>query len=200
MRIEHYERELIDDGFYVVGSDRDKNSHNDCTCRPIKMSLLRFPSGRPLCDNLEELIELADSDMFSDEGLKKLAPDFCENYAEIMRGNRSGWQLGAFRVFYGGIQLYYGNPQTHESGFLWVVGASEMYLKFETPRTKLGFTPTYEVRIEESRNGRGYDTEIEEDLGYIRREITIKLKDPNQKSSIFHIGNQIAHVTEYAGM
>lgn len=199
MRIEEYERELKGDGFLVVGSNYDWNSHDSSRCEPIKMRLACSPSGEPYGVSLEEMIQLADSDLFHDKKLSAQNRDFCESYAEIMRGNRPDWQLGALRIFYGGIQLYYGNRQTGETGFLWIVGASHLRLTFETPRTRSGFVPTYQVNID-CDTGDWSDTRVEEDLGYLRRELIFELKDPGKKASIFHDDNQTLRVFEYAGM
>lgn len=200
MRIEEYTRDLTGDGYLVVGSDHDWNSHNSSQCAPIKMSLTRLPLGKPYGIGLDELIRLADSDCFlNNETTKKMYPEFRKYYAEIVQGNRSDRQLGAFRVFYGGIRLYYGNRQTGETGYLWIAGAELLRLTFETPRTRLGFKPAYHVRIDCYSDGK-CDTEVEEDLGYLRREIHFDLKDPHKKTDIFHTDNQVLHIFEYAGM
>lgn len=199
MRIEEYARELEGDGFLVVGSSRDWNSHDSSKCEPLKMSLTCSSTGNPYGISLETMIQLAESDFFRDKNMKELAPEFSENYAEIMRGNRPDWQLGAFRVFYGGIQLYYGNRQTRETGSLWIVNAERLCLTFEAPRMSSGFVPTYRVRIECDEDGWS-DTSVEEDLGYLHRELMFELKDPDKKSRIFHEGNQVLRVIEYVGM
>lgn len=199
MRIEEYKRELKGDGFLVVGSSRDWNSHDSSKCEPLKMKLTCSTADNPYGIDLETMIRLADSDLFRDKNLKKLAPEFSENYAEIMRGNCPDWQLGAFRVFYGGIQLYYGNRQTGETGFLWIVNAERLCLIFEAPCTRSGFVPTYRIRIECRADGWS-DTSVEEDLGYLRRELIFELKDPDKKPRIFHDDNQVLRVIEYVGM
>jgi len=200
MRIEEYTRDLRGDGYLVVGSGRDWNSYNSSKCAPIKMELTRSPLGKPYGIDLNTLIRLADSDCFLDnEETRKMYPEFREHYAEIMRGEFPDWQLGAFRVYYGGIRLYYGNRQTGESGRLWIANAELLRLTFKTPCTRIGFEPIYHVRIDCHSDGE-CDTEVEEDLGYLRREIHFELKDPNKKTDIFHTENQILHITEYAGM
>lgn len=200
MRIEEYTRALIGDGYLVLGSNRDWNLHNDSTCVPIKMELTCSPAGRPYGNSLEELIRLADSDCFlDDEDTREMYPEFHEHYEEIVLGKCPDWQLGAFRVFYGGIELYYGNRLTGETGYLWIMGASRLRLTFVAPRTRLGFDPTYIVRIDCDKDGHS-NTEVEEDLGYLRREIHFELQDANKKTDIFHTDNQNLRITEYAGM
>ena len=199
MRIEEYVRELKGDGFLVVGSSCDWNSHDSSKCEPIKMSRTHSTAGNPYGIDVEAMIQLAESDLFWDENMKKLAPEFAENYAEIMRGNRPDWQLGAFRVFYGDIQLHYGDRKTGETGSLYIVGAERLCLTFEAPRMRSGFIPTYKVHIECHEDGWS-DTRVEEDLGYLRRELVFELKNPDKKASILHNDNQILRVFEYAGM
>lgn len=126
-------------------------------------------------------------------------PEFRRYYPEIMRGERPDWQLGEFKVFYGGIHLDYGNRRTGETAFLWIIGASMLRLTFEAPHTRLGFVPTYKVSIDCDEDGQSV-TEVEEDLGYLRREIRFELKDPRKKTDIFHGGNQYLKITEYAGI
>lgn len=199
MRIEEYTRELKGDGFLVVGSNLDWNRHDSSKCEPIKMSLTCSSAGRPRGIDLEEIIRLADSDLFHSKHPRDKNRYFCENYAEIMRGNCPDWQLGAFRVFYSGIQLYYGNRQTGETGFLWIIGAEELCLTFEAPRMRSGFVPTYQVDIDCAKDGLG-GTYVDEDLGYLRRELTFELIDPDAKIDIFHENNQILRIIEYAGI
>ncbi len=197
MRIEEYARDLRGDGYLVVGSDRDWNSHNSSRCTPIEMELTRSPLGEPYGINLDELIRLVDYASFSNnEGVHKTRP---EHYSEIMRGEHPDWQLGAFRVYYGGILLYYGNRQTGETGYVRIANAKLLRLTFKTPRTRLGFEPTYIVRIDCDEDGQS-NTEVEEDLGYLRREIHFEIKDSCKKTDIFPNDNQILHIFEYAGM
>ncbi|MCI8980458.1 MAG: hypothetical protein HFE52_07305 [Clostridia bacterium] len=198
MRIESYTRDIRGDGYLVVGSGKNWNSHDSSSCRPIKMSLTCWPdSNEPVCDNLEELICLADSDMFTPPDNQE---EFSRNYANIVRRNCPDWQLGAFRVFVGGIALYYGNTRNHEAGFLWIIGANNLRLTFEAPRTRLGFAPIYKVDIRH-KDGRCFQTCVDEDLGYIRREIYFHLRDPHKADDdIYHRDNQYIEVTEYAGV
>lgn len=204
MRIEEYRRDLMEGdngGFSVISSISDWNRHDSSRSDPLKMSLTRSEySGYPLGDDWEELIRLADSDCFlADDQTRKLFPDFQKHYPEIMRGECPDWQLGAFKVFYGGIHLDFGNCRTHETAFLWIIGARHLRLTFEAPRTRLGFTPIYEVSIDCNEDGQSV-TVVEEDLGYLRREIRFELKDPHKKTDIFHGGNQYLEITEYAGI
>lgn len=204
MRIEEYTRDLIGGdggGFAIVGSAHDWLRHNSSRSDPLKMSLTGSNiSGCPIGNSWDELVQLADSDCFlDDEQTRNLFPEFQKHYPEIMRGERPEWQLGAFKVFYGGIHLDFGNRQTGETAFLWIIGASRLRLTFEAPRTRLGFIPTYKVRIDCEEDGQS-QTLVEEDLGYLRREIRFELKDPRKKTNIFHTGNQYLEITEYAGI
>lgn len=204
MRIEEYTRELADfdnGGFSIMGNNRDWNSHDSSKCTPIKMALTCSEvSGNPIGSDWNQLIQLADSSCFADRDLERnMYSEFRKHYPEIMRGECPDWQLGAFRVFYGGIYLDYGNCCTGENGFLWVIGARNLRLTFETPRTRLGFDPIYRVSIDCEDDGQSV-TLVEEDLGYLRREIRFEIKDPCKKTNIFHVDNQILHVTEYAGI
>lgn len=179
MRIEEYRRDLIEGdtgGFMVMGSTSDWNLHDSSRCDPIKMSLTCSRFGSQIGIGWEELIRLASSDcLLPSKQAREMYPDFQKHYPEIMRGECPDWQLGAFKVFYGGIHLDFGNRQTHETAFLRIVGASMLRLTFEAPRTRLGFIPTYKVRIDCDEDGQSI-TEVEEDLGYIRREIHFELK------------------------
>lgn len=203
MRIEGYRRDLMEgdvDGFTVIGSTTNWEVHDSSRCDPIKMSLTRSRLGSQTGIGWEELIQLADSDCFLlDEQTREMYSDFQEHYPEIIRGEHPDWQLGAFKVFYGGIHLDFGNRKTRRTAFLWIIGASRLRLTFEAPRTRLGFTPTYKVSINYDREGQSV-TKVEEDLGYIRREIRFELKDPRKKTDIFHRGNQYLEITEYAGI
>lgn len=204
MRVEEYTRDLAEfdcGGFAVVGSTDWYHRHDSSRSAPLKMSLtVSDISGCPIGNNWEELIRLADSDCFlDDEQTRKMYSEFQKHYPEIMRGEHPDWQLGEFQVFYGGIHLDFGNRRTGKTAFLWIIGASMLRLTFEAPRTRLGFVPTYKVRIDCEEDGRS-TTEVEEDLGYLRREIHFKLKDPHKKTDIFHRGNQYLEITECAGI
>lgn len=204
MRIEKYRRDLIEDdidGFTVIGSTTNWEVHDSSRSDPLKMSLTCSKcSGNPIGIGWEELIRLADSDCFlPDEQTRKMYSDFQEHYPAIMRGEHPDWQLGAFKVFYGGIHLDFGNRRTGKTAFLWIVGARRLRLTFEAPRTRLGFNPTYKVNIDCDGDSQS-STKVEEDLGYIRREIRFELKDPSKKTNLFHHHNQYLEITEYAGI
>lgn len=198
MRIEGYTRELEGDGYLVIGSDCHTWDPDDSSkYESIKMYLEHLSASGG--SDLEEMIRLADSDLFHEKFPRERKRFFRENYAEIMRGNCPDWQLGAFRVFYGGIQLYYGDRKTDETGYLWITGAEALYLTFETPPMRSGFVPTYRVEIERFK-GEVDGTYVDEDLGYMRRWLRFKLINPDAKTDIFHTNNQILHITEYAGI
>lgn len=201
MRIEEYIRSLGKYGYRVVGSNRPlTSSYGNNKDTPIEMRLTCSSTGSPIGVSLGELADLADSDCFlDDDAARQMHPEFREHYKEIMMGTCPDWQLGAFRVFYGGIQLNYGNRRTGETGFLWIIGARLLRLTFVTPQTRLGFAPTYKVSIDCYGDGIS-ETDVEEDLGYICRDIHFELCDPHKKTDIFHSDNQLLRVTEYAGM
>lgn len=198
MRIETYTKKLTGYEYKVIGGDMNWEARDYCKCPPIKMSLFCYPDcTEPLYNNLDELIQLADSDCFTDP---RICPGFKKKYAEIMRGHCHNWQLSAFGIFVGGIQLYYGNPRTGEEGFLWIIGAERLALTFQTQRSILGFTPTYSVLIKHE-NGDHKGTIMEEDFGYVRYKKEFLLIDQKKKDDdIFHKGNQYLRVTEYTGM
>lgn len=199
MRIEEYSRELKGKGFLVVGSNLDWPYHDSSKCKPIVMDLQRFPDGEPRGIGFKEIAQLADSDLFHSESLKDEKRYFCENYAEIMQGHCLDWQLGAFRISYGSITLYYGNRRTGETGHLWLLDAQRLYLTFAAPHTCSGFVPIYNVWIDCEKDG-DCDTLVEENLEYLRRELIFNLKDPKKETNIFHEDNQILTVIEYAGI
>ncbi len=205
MRIETYKRELTEYGYTVIGSSWDYNQHDNYSCPPISMTLTDtygFPPVRldhPLCDNLEELIKIAELGVDPEDDESYV--DFCKNYAEIMRGNRSDWQLGEFEVFVGGLTLSFGNRLTQETGWLSIVGARRLRLTFKTPRSVLGFDPTYYVHIEHDNDGKHLLTKVTEDLGYMRRENNFKIKDDEveEDGTNFQSG-QYLEITEYTGI
>ena len=207
MRITTYKRDLVEDGYRVIGVDYgsdhrwDWDMSTDCRCISIQMSLTGTADGQSHDDGWKSLISLADSDMFLDnEYARREHADFRINYAEIMRGSHPDWYLSAFKVFVGGITLFFVNPKTDDSGFLWIVGAKCLKLAFKVPYTRLGFDTIYNVHIEHDGEEHLF-TMVEEDLGYIRYENEIKLKEPGKKDdNFFHDGNQYLVVTEYIGL
>lgn len=205
MRSENYKRMLTNEGYMVMGSGRNWNSYDPARCAPIKMSLTNSgQSDEPIYDNLEELIQLADSDMFHPilpriQECSKADEDFCMHYAEIIRGDRLDWQLHAFCVFVGGIQLYYGNRKANDYGYLWINKPERLKLTFRTARTLLGFDPIYKVTINH-RNDGSFWTYVEEDLGYIRREISFHLVNPTIQNAMRDYDNQYINVIEYVGI
>lgn len=202
MRIISYTKELAEEGYRVIGANPndgrkwDWEMDTDPGCVPLEMSFVES-----IVMSQEDVIKLADSDMFmDDEYARENYADFRDNYADILRGECPDWQLNAFRVFVGGVELYFANPKTNDSGFLWIIGAEHLKLTFKAPRTRLGFNPVYEVYIVHE-NGEHLFTRVDEDLGYIRYENEIKLKDPDKKDdNLFHDDNQYLVVTEYAGL
>lgn len=198
MRIENYTRELMEDGYRVVGSSTyDIEPYDFDSYEPIRMSLscgafcCPAPNGKPAYDNLEELIGIAEPNHGESE-------DFEDNYAEIIRGNRPDWHLGGFDVYVGGITLYFGNRTTEENGWVHIIGAKELWLTFKCPRTRLGFAPVYNVRIEHKKEPL---TMVEEELGYMYRRIYFKLRNPDCKDgNIQQRNNQYLEITECVGL
>nr|WP_300569522.1 hypothetical protein [uncultured Acetatifactor sp.] len=200
MRYEMYTRELIEDGYRVVGSSTyDIEPYDFASYDSIKMTSCRvhfdcsISQDESVCNNFGALIEFAETNHGDD------SEDFEENYAEIMRGNRPDWHLGGFEVFVDGITLFFGNHVNGDVGWVYITGARHLQLAFECSRTRLGFDPKYDIYIEHFLE-REPITRVEEDLGYIYRRIDFKLKDPNRKDNICHEGNQYIEITEYAGM
>lgn len=194
--------------YIVIGAnDRKTNWSDDDTtsseCSPIQMTINKCKVlGQP-CNtgNMEAFINAVDSDMFKGGYYEQGGyTDFRENYADIIRGHRHDWLLSAFRVSVGIITLYFVNPQTLNSGFLWITEAQCLDITFQTSRTRLGFSPVYDIHI--SHSGKKHNcTRIKEDLGYIRYEGELKLIDPHKKDDDFlHHGNQIYVGVEYAGI
>lgn len=207
MRIVTYEKDLAEEGYRVIGADY-RRSHRwdwdmttDYGCSPIHMSLTGTADGQSHDDGWKSLISLADSDMFLDNKYaRQKYSDFRINYAEILRGSHPDWCLSAFKVFVGGIELFFTNLKTEDSGFLWIVGAKCLKLMFKVPCTLFGFDLTYNVHIEHDGEEHLF-TMVEEDLGFIRYENEIKLKEPDRKDdNFFHDGNQYLVVTEYVGL
>lgn len=203
MKIEEYKRELTGDGYRIVGSTVYGTENYDyASYKPIEMFLSRgslccpAPSNRPFYDNLEDLINIAKTEIPCSNAI---TDDFEENYAEILRGNRPDWQLGGFTVFVGGIELGFGHPESGTVAFLFLVGAQRLWLTFKAPRTRLGFSPVYNVRIKHDGKKHCF-TKVEEDLGYTYREVEFKLIDPARKDDILHTDNQYLKVTEYTDL
>lgn len=200
MRIEKYTRELVDGAYRVIGgSTYSNNFYNYDEYEPIKMSLSRgtfncpTPNGNPIYDNFDELIRF--TEVTGDD-----SEDFAENYAEVMRGNHPDWYLGGGDVFLGGISLNFANRSTGEMGWVDIIYAQRLWLTFETPRTRLGFIPRYNVRIVYDGRSR-YITTVEEDQGYLYRLIDIKPKKiAGSNAGCGRDIPQYMEITEYAGM
>ena len=119
--------------------------------------------------------------------------DFCKSWYDILRGKRQDWQCSGFRVFAGLVEIYFVRPETGGIAFLWLREADGLRLHFECPKTKLGFTPSYEVTINRQT------TRVEEDQGYMMRDIRFMLKDPS-KGVDSDVDNQRIAVTEAVGI
>ena len=193
MRVEHYERDLWSYGYLVVASTTDEEDMYNAETEPIKMAL----TGR--CrTSWEGLASCVGSDMFYntyDESNPENRDniDFCADWFNILCDKRQDWQLSAFSVSVGLITLYFVRPESHGTGFLWIRQPYMLRLLLEGPKTRWGFTPQYLVYINHS------DTRIEEDQGYMRREIQFMYRDAAQ-ANIFHPETQRMEITEYVGI
>jgi len=200
MKIEEYTRELIGEGYTVIGSAvYGKDNFVDFgRYAPITMSLSSgplhhpMPNGRPIYDNLDDIISIARPEIPYDD---EITGGFEKNYAEVMRGNRPDWQLGGFSVSAGCILLGFGHPESGDAAFLDISGAQNLWLTFRTSRTRLGFDPVYNVHIKHSGKNHLL-TKIEEDLGYVYREIEFKEKGHNAPGG----DRQYIEIIEYTAM
>lgn len=194
MRQMTYTRELERCGYVVLGCDVDYDEYGcSVECKPIRMKLTKARNASvELQETLwQRVLRYTDSDLFDDPD----SVDFTENHVAIMKGERPDWQLDGFRVFVGGVILYYSNTETLQQAFLWISGLSGLDLEFKCPKNRLGFEPTYQVWTDKT------EATINEDFGYIRNEVILKLKDPAKTDDNFvHDGNTIAEITEYAGI
>lgn len=197
MRIEEFRRELDGGGYRIVSTTDDYELHSNYYGEPIKMSLTQRDGYKP-CTDLEELIHIARLSSAFDEndGL-----DFDALYGDIMRGVRSDWQLGEVEVYPGGIVLGYGggDAEAPYEGRVYISGI-QLDLTFETSRTRLGFDPTYRVRIQYD-NGKCLFTRVDEDLGYMRRTIYFEPKDSAWfGEEALPANRQVIRVLEYVGL
>ena len=214
MRTECYERDLTENGYTVLASRRI-GEYCDTKAEPLKMWLdkgdevfwpgftltadsdlpLRRPADLPdYPDNPlppETDIFTMDSEELSQEERDEV--DFCKNWYDILRGKRQDWQCSGFRVFAGLVEIYFVRPETGGIAFLWLKEANGLRLHFECPKTRLGFTPSYKVTISRQT------TRVEEDQGYMMREIRFMLKDPS-KGVDSDVDNQRIAVTEAVGI
>lgn len=200
MKIEEYTRELIGEGYTVIGSAAygRGNFVDFARYTPIAMSLSSgplhnpMPNGRPFYDNLEDLIDIAKPTI---PDSNEITDDFEENYAEIIRGNCPDWQLGGFSVSVGRISLGFGHPGSGNVAFLDIIGAQRLWLTFRTSRTKLGFDPVYNVHIKHDGQNHLF-TRMEEDIGCVYQEIEFKEREYNAPNE----NRQYLEVIEYTAM
>lgn len=195
MRIEEYMRELVGTGFTVVGSNiRRYSDQSDCDCDPIRMSLTMCDNGmgeaRPDGDSLDTLLEFAQVNSSNEEADDE-DTEFEKHFAEIFHDEHPNWQLGEFSIHLGAITLWYGNIMTQSTGSIRIRGAQNLRLTFRTARTRLGFDPVYHVRIQYDEHGQHKCTEVEENLGYMRRFINFEAEGQD---------SDIVHITEFVGM
>lgn len=195
MRQITYTRELEWGGYIVHGYNGDFDNHlGDDDFKPIQMKLAEANKMSKERQEMywNHLLKTADSDLFGDPD----QADFTQNYAAIIKGKRPDWQLSAFRVSVGSIELFYNNIEIKKYAFLWITSNyGAVKLRFECAKNYFGFKPTYYVECHNDQST------IEEDLGYIRNQAMLKLKDPKKTDdNLFHDFNTIIETTEYAGI
>lgn len=201
MRIEKYVRDLTDYG-YIISNGFGMEAENegflsDEQYRPtLKMSVI---SRRGCCDDIETLIQLADSDSFHDDDPDDVQKEFRQHYPDIVKGDYPGWALESCRVFPGGVLLTYFQKESGSSDFLWIAGSEHFLLTITAPRTRFGFDPIYTVRVNHMNDG-SYSTSVREDLGYIVRENDFYIKDPSVQTNFFQDDNTYVRVTECEGL
>lgn len=221
MRVECYERDLTNEG-YLVSASTEIGEYYDEDADAIKMSIYRgtgkewrdiaqyvgsfLPLRRPLEVPEFKEIPLKDGkDIFKADfqelSSSELAErDFCEDWFNILRGVRQDWQLSSFRVYTGALVLHFvrlpGDGAIRDgggSGSLWIKDPAFLRLYFEGPKTQLGFIPSYLVVITRER------TRVEENQGFMKREIYFELKDPT-KGTGFDEKNQHVLINEAVGI
>ncbi len=214
MRTECYERDLTENGYTVLASRRI-GEYCDTEAEPLKMRLgdrdgdfwpgfaLTADSDLPL-RRPADLPDYPDNPLPPETDIFAMDPeelsqqerdeaDFCKSWYDILRGKRQDWQCSGFRVFAGLVEIYFVRPGTGGIAFLWLREADGLHLHFECPKTRLGFTPSYEVTINRQT------TRVEEDQGYMMRDIRFMLKDPS-KGVDSDVDNQRIAVTEAVGI
>lgn len=194
MRQMTYTRELDCDGYVVHGYNRDFRDRTwSDDFKPIQMELTGVNKISKERQEMywDRILKTADSDLFGDPD----QADFTENHAAIIKGKRPDWQLSAFRVSVGIIGLFYNNIETKENAFLWITGNYGAKLTFRCAKNHSGFKTTYCVECYHNKSI------IKEDLGYIRSEAILRLKNPEKTDdNLFHDWNTIIETTEYAGV
>ena len=195
MTVEPYYKDLGQSHYSViapnVGWDNDCFEYYGVELKIAPVETTEFGLNR-YKNSLNELAARArtDEDDASDGYTKPYDKDFFANYRAIILGKRPDWVLNGFKVFYGGMYLTYVN-KTEGSGLITVANTRDTYLKFIAPQTRYGFEPTYEVEIRRDVKGVVHRTIIREDLGYVRYEKKIKLKNAQlPPGNDNHLGNE----------
>ncbi len=197
MRELTYKIELAGNGYIVSGN----NGSFDCfeACRqtnlrqPIQMKMAKR-------DNSEEawkrLLRYIGSDCFElPKDQENTGNEFADNIIEIMMGNHPDWELSGFKVFAGGVQLFYVNEAKDDRVNFWICGYEFLNLIFEGPQSKSGITPTYHLTYTATA------TILEEDFGNSHRRLQFRIKDrwKDDSHDIFHNDNTIVTITEFIG-
>jgi len=196
MRIEEYTRELTGKGYRILSTSGSYKEHDSSYGDPIEMSMMYLHGDeRPVFDNLEDLIKAAEVELIANRD----ETNFYELYPDIMRGKCPTWQLGEVQVYPDGVLLVYGDTESGDVEYIRIEGM-DLALTFKGPRTRLGFDPVYNVLIRHHPDGSCNFTEVDEDLGYMRRIISFELKEHADPRRACLGENQIIHVVEHTGM
>ena len=173
MRELTYKIELAGNGYIVSGNngsfDCSEACHQTDLRQPIQMKMAKR-------DNSEEawkrLLRYIGSDCFElPKTMKKTGNEFADNIIEIMMGNNPDWELSGFKVFAGGVQLFYVNEAKDDRVNFWIRGYEFLNLIFEEPQSKSGITPTYHLTHTTTA------TILEEDFGDSHRRLQFRIKD-----------------------
>lgn len=197
MRELTYKIELAENG-YIVSRN---NGGFDCfeACRQTDLQQpIRMKMGKR--DKSEEawrrLLYYVGSDYFElPKDQENTGNEFTDNIIKIMMGNNPDWELSGFKVFAGGVQLFYVNEAKDDRVNFWIRGYEFLNLIFVGPQSKSGITPTYHLTCTATA------TILEEDFGDSRRHLHFRVKDPCKDDSrnIFHDDNTIVTITEFIG-
>ncbi len=201
MQIERYEREMK--CFAIGGKWGDEESTIKLpNPQPLEVEIYRYD--KPLLNDDDWNIHVypyLESDFFpfTQKDFEEYSDSlkfFCRNYLDIVRGQCRGWNVAYVEITSTAVILEYDYPDndSDDLGYtLWlrIPDDENLSVKIRAPRNRSGFSPVYEVwrRF-------GYMS-IDADLGYMIRQIDLKVKDPTDKTNDLQRHNQIAIITEY---
>lgn len=188
MRLLEYKQELFGHGYTVIGADMHYESLPSPKCKPIRMT--NMYRGKPREDLVEYLIESVVVDWDEDE-----TGFFYTNYADIMRGKYTEWQIISFRVVVGHICLDYYNYQTKEYGWFSLsdeVNPCGINVSFEVPSQDGRPATRYLVSLF------GLRTTVTEYGDHIRRDINFFFVNPDKTDPF--VDAQYVEIAEYADL